>query len=397
MTGQHLLENVLVFARTLRAAGLAVPANATSDAYRALEVTGVERRNDVRDALRAVLVSRREDVRAFDRLFLQFWRAWPSRDATLPRPLNRPRRATMKTRWMTTAGVPGRVDDEGRIEPEDARDVPVRSYSPAEVWRLKDFAEYDPADVSRARAAIDRLPWAAGDRITRRWEAGSGTAIDQRRLLRVNMRHAGEPIVIPRRRRRIAARPLVLLCDVSGSMEPYIRMLLLFIHALAYRRRSIELFLFSTRLTRVTREFVNRPIADALARVRETARDWSGGTRIGEALRAFNLEWARRVLRGGPTVLLISDGWDLGDPDLLTAEIARVQRGSFRLIWLNPLIGSPGYAPLTRGMRAALPFVDDFLSVRNMTSLDELASHLGMLPHGVRSRFSNPASKMRPD
>ncbi len=157
-------------------------------------------------------------------------------------------------------------------------------------------------------------------------------------------------------------------------------MLLLFIHALAYRRRSIELFLFSTRLTRVTREFVNRPIADALARVRETARDWSGGTRIGEALRAFNLEWARRVLRGGPTVLLISDGWDLGDPDLLTAEIARVQRGSFRLIWLNPLIGSPGYEPLTRGMRAALPFVDDFLSVRNMTSLDELASHLGALP-----------------
>jgi uncharacterized protein with von Willebrand factor type A (vWA) domain len=186
---------------------------------------------------------------------------------------------------------------------------------------------------------------------------------------------------------------LVVLCDVSGSMAPYTHILLLFIHALAHRYASVELFLFSTRLTRVTRHFADRPIDSALAHVRDTARDWSGGTRIGEALRRFHVEWARRVLRRGPAVLLISDGWDLGDPDLLRTEIARLRRGSFRLIWLNPLVGSPGYEPLTRGMRAALPFVDDLLSVRNLVSLESLASHLEALPDRRRRRGTNECER----
>lgn len=190
--------------------------------------------------------------------------------------------------------------------------------------------------------------------------------------------------MIPRRERRLAPRPLVVLCDVSGSMEPYTRMLLLFVHALARRQRSIEVFVFSTRLTRITRPFVARPIDQALARVHDMVKDWSGGTRIGQALRTFHVLWGRRVLRRGPVVLLISDGWDLGEPELLTAEIARLQRGCSRLIWLNPLIGSPGYAPLTRGMRAALPHVDDFLSVRNMAGVEALAARLEALP--VRGR-----------
>jgi len=384
MTADHLFENVLLFARTLRASGLAVAANATMDAVRALEVVGVERRGDVHDALRAVLVSRQEDLAPFDRLFAQFWRAWPSLHARLPRPLSVPRRATTKVQWTAMAGVPD--DAEGNA----AGDVPARTYSAAEVWRTKDFATYDASDVTRARVAIDKMAWTPGVRITRRWASGAGRAVDHRRLLRVNLRHGGEPIIIPRRMRRVAPRPLVVLCDVSGSMEPYVRMLLLFIHALAHRQRSIELFLFSTRLTPVTRYFVRRPIDDALARMRDIARDWSGGTRIGEALRTLNVEWARRVLRCGPAVLLISDGWDLGDPDLLKAEIARLRRGCFRLIWLNPLVGSPGYEPLTRGMRAALPFVDDFLSVRNMVSLEILATHLEALP-ARSSRHPPPA------
>jgi uncharacterized protein with von Willebrand factor type A (vWA) domain len=260
----------------------------------------------------------------------------------------------------------------------------VRTYSAQEIWRIKDFAAYDADDIRQARAAIDRMTWTPGVRTARRW-AASCRPRGRRRLIR-STSGSGEPIILRVRMRRVAPRASHLLCDVSGSMEPYTRILLLFIHALAHRQRSIELFLFSTRLTRVTRQFVGRPLERALARVRDAARDWSGGTRIGDSLRAFNVAWARRVLRCGPAVLIISDGWDLGDPDLLAAEMARVRRASFRLIWLNPLAGSPGYEPLTRGMRAALPFVDDFLSVRNMASLESLATHLETLPPRNRRR-----------
>jgi len=172
----------------------------------------------------------------------------------------------------------------------------------------------------------------------------------------------------------------VLICDVSGSMEPYARMLLLFVHALARRQRPLELFVFSTRLTRVTRQFAWWPIDAALSRAHDAARDWAGGTRIGDALRAFNRDWGRRVLRRGPVVLIISDGWDLGDPAVLAGEAARLRRSCWRLMWLNPLVGSPGYEPLTRGMRAALPHVDDFLSIRNMSSLEALGARLDALP-----------------
>jgi uncharacterized protein with von Willebrand factor type A (vWA) domain len=168
-------------------------------------------------------------------------------------------------------------------------------------------------------------------------------------------------------------------------------MLLLFAQALAGHERRVEVFFFSTRLTRVTRQFADTQPGRALVRARDAVPDWSGGTRIGEALRAFNTQWARRVLRRQPVVLLISDGWDLGDPALLSREVARLQRAVYRLIWLNPLIGSPGYEPLTRGMRAALPFVDDFLSVRDMFSIDALARHLNALGPGrlagVRHRY----------
>ena len=216
-------------------------------------------------------------------------------------------------------------------------------------------------------------------RVTRRWVAGGRRAVDLRRLVRANVKHGGELITVPHRVRRVAPRPLVLICDVSGSMEPYTRMLLLFAHALAGGSRRLEVFVFSTQLTRVTRQFSGARADAALLRVRDAVRDWSGGTRIGAALHRFNTRWARRVLRRGPVVLLISDGWDLGDPALLAREVARLQRSAYRLIWLNPLIGSPGYAPLTRGTRAALPFVDDFLSVRDMSSLESLARHLNTL------------------
>jgi uncharacterized protein with von Willebrand factor type A (vWA) domain len=210
------------------------------------------------------------------------------------------------------------------------------------------------------------------------------------------MKHGGELIAIPRRERRIAPRPLVLIADVSGSMEPYTRMLLLFAQALTDRAGRIEVFVFSTRLTRVTRQFSGPRPEIALARVRDAVHDWSGGTRMGAALHQFSGQWARRVMRRSPVVLLISDGWDLGDPALLGREMARLQRTSFRLIWLNPLIGSPGYEPLTRGVRAALPFVDDFLSIRDMSSLEALSRHLNALGQPKRSQASRRSWRSRP-
>ena len=184
---------------------------------------------------------------------------------------------------------------------------------------------------------------------------------------------------LPRRVRRIRSRPLVLLCDVSGSMEQYSRMLLHFAYALMSRHHRVEAFLFSTRLTRITTQLRQHSPEHAIAAVSRSVQDWSGGTRIGEAIKEFHGRWARRALNGGAVVLLISDGWDRGDPAELRDQIARLQRRCHRLIWLNPLIGTDDYAPLTRGLQAALPFVDDFLPSRTLMNLAGLASHLNNL------------------
>jgi uncharacterized protein len=375
----HIVEHLLRFVRSLREEGVAVPAAASIDALQALDLIGIRRRSDVRDALRAVLVSRHEDLARFDRMFDRLWRPRGSVDSNQPRPMQVPPKVAAKVEWRAQSSVSaGNQGADGSVQEGQGT---IRTYSPDETWRAKDFAAFDAGDAALARAVIARLAWTPGVRVTRRWiSGGDARAVDFRRLLRSYTRHSGEPIVIPRRERHRTTRPLVLICDVSGSMEPYAHMLLLFAHALSQRHRSVELFAFSTRLTRITRQFVGRSSDHALSSFHDAVRDWASGTRIGEALRTFNLDWARRVLRRGPTVLLISDGWDLGDPELLKAEMARLKRSCFRLIWLNPLVGSPDYEPLTRGMRTALPYVDDFLSVRNMASLETLAAHLATLP-----------------
>jgi uncharacterized protein with von Willebrand factor type A (vWA) domain len=186
-------------------------------------------------------------------------------------------------------------------------------------------------------------------------------------------------VKLGRRARRVRPRPLVLLCDVSGSMERYSRMLLHFAHAVTRRHHRVEAFLFSTQLTRITRQLRMPRPDDALAAVSRSVPDWSGGTRIGGAVKEFHQRWSRRALNGGPVVLLISDGWDRGDPGELGDQIARLQRSCHRLVWLNPLIGTADYAPLTRGLQAALPFVDDFLPARTLTNLADLAIHLNAL------------------
>ena len=243
----------------------------------------------------------------------------------------------------------------------------------------KDFAAFTTDEIVEARAALSRLVWHPGERRTRRWVRGRGPRVDLRRAIAESLRTGGDVVKLPRRTRRVRPRSLVLLCDVSGSMERYSRMLLHFAHAVTQRHQRVETFLFSTRLTRVTRELRATGPDEALAAVSESVTDWSGGTRIGAVVKEFHQRWARRVLHGGPVALLISDGWDRGDPAELGEQIARLQRSCHRLIWLNPLIGTADYAPLTRGLQAALPFVDDFLPVRTLTNLAQLAIHLNAL------------------
>ncbi|MGH9349931.1 MAG: vWA domain-containing protein, partial [Vicinamibacterales bacterium] len=221
--------------------------------------------------------------------------------------------------------------------------------------------------------------WRLGLRRTRRHVRAASGRVDLRPIVRANMKHGGELVELPRRARREKPRPIVVLADVSGSMERYARLLLQFVYGMTAGAHAVESFVFATRLTRITREVARAGGGRALGAVADRVRDWGGGTRIGDALRAFNLHYARRVMRHGPVVLIISDGWDRGDPALLARELARVGRSCRRLVWLNPLLGSERYEPLTRGMRAALPLVDDFLPAHNLASLDELAAHLRSL------------------
>lgn len=373
MTPDAFLGNLLLFGRVLRRAGLEVHHGRMIDAVRALEWIGVRSRADVRGTLRALLVHRQEDLARFDAAFDVFFRADAAPSAGLPLfSLGERPRVVVKA----VGGAPANVEfDTAASDARGAR-LAVGAYSPVDVSRTKDFAEFTPAELEQARILLARLPWQLGVRRTRRWERASGGAVDLRPLLRRNLMRGGEPLELPRRRRREAPRPIVLLGDVSGSMERYSRMLLQFVLGLAQGARHVECFFFATRLTRVTRRLGGRGGEGALSRLSGDVQDWGGGTRIGDALRAFNTQWARRVMRNGPVVLIVSDGWDRGDPVLLARELARVRRHCRRLIWLNPLLGAAHYEPLTRGMQAALRHVDDFLPAHNLASLEELAAHL---------------------
>ena len=375
-----LLRNLLHFARLLRTLGLAVPAGRMLDVANALSHVDIGRRSDCYFTLQSLLVHRQQDLAPFDEAFRVFWRPppgnWSPDDL---RALGERRR--FGPPQAEPAAVPGTSDDPSvPTLTETIERVAPLTYGAREAMRVKDFARFTEEELTEAEAMIASFEWNLGTRQTRRWTRGRGRALDLGRVVRHNLRYGGELVTLPTRERRSARRPLILLCDVSGSMERYTRMLLHFVHSLARGLDRVEAFLFATRLTRVTREVARHGVDRAVTAVQRRVPDWGGGTRIGDALRTFNVEWTRRVMGHGPVVLLISDGWDRGEPDLLRQEMARLQRSGSRLIWLNPLLGSPDYLPLTRGMQAALPFVDDFLPVHNLVSLEALAEHLNALP-----------------
>ena len=376
----YLLHNLLHFGELLHAAGMDVPAGRMIDVAKALEFVDVGRRTDFYITLRSLLIHRPQDFPLFDDAFRTFWRRphgeWSTEDL---RAMGERRRLGPPQVDIPPAAAGG-TDRAGSALPDPVERIEAMSYSDREVSRTKDFAEFTDAELEEARRALALLSWDAGERRTRRWlRARRGHSVDLRHVVRHNARYGGELIDLPVRARKIKRRPLVLICDVSGSMERYARMLLHFVHGLSTRAWRVESFVFSTRLTRLTRAWKHPGAQTTVQRIPWSVPDWGGGTRIGDALRTFNAEWRRRVMAHGPVVLLISDGWDRGDPDAVRREMARLQRSSHRLIWLNPLLGSPEYRPLTRGMQAALPFVDDFLPVHNLESLEALAEHLNAL------------------
>jgi uncharacterized protein with von Willebrand factor type A (vWA) domain len=244
------------------------------------------------------------------------------------------------------------------------------------VLRRKDFAEMSVDELKRARELIAELVWQLGERRTRRKQPGAGRLFDLRRTLRRNLKYGGEVLKWARREPKFKPRPLVVIADISGSMERYTNLLLQFIYSLSSGLDRVEAFVFSTQLTRISRQLHNRDAERALREVASAVTDWAGGTRIGEALKDFNFKWGRRVLSRGAIVMIISDGWDRGDIVLLRQEMARLSLSSHRLIWLNPLLGHEGYEPLTQGMSAALPYIDDFLPVHNLVSLEQLGKVL---------------------
>lgn len=370
-------HDVVGFARALREAGLPVGVTDTESFAEALSWVDPLDRRAVYLAGRATLVRRREDVVVFDQLFAAFF-GGPAPGRGQPAPLaprHDPRRVL---RTALVSYMAERAED-------GAREVEVTEHekaaSPVELLQRKDFADCTPAELEAIARAMRELRLELTLRRSRRLiRSRRAGRLDLPRIVRDAARRGGAVLALARRRPKLRRRPLVVLADISGSMELYARILLQFLHGVTQRHARTETFVFGTRLTRITGQLRIRRVDAALDHAAREIVDFAGGTRIGECLHAFERLHARRVLGRGAVVLIISDGWDTGDPARLSAEMRRLARRAHRVVWLNPLLGRAGYAPEARGMAAALAHVDDFLPVHDLRSLAELADRLGRIP-----------------
>ena len=374
--GRQLLRNLLHFARALRRLGLPLTAAQVALLEEAVGILGIGSRAAFKHAARAILAGRREHVAIFDLLFDAFFRA----EAFAPQSrieLGSQLRRVVKREQQVALPAPG--GPSGARRPEVEVDVLERHYAASDLerLRLKDFAELSDEERRTVRQLIAEGSLVLPPRRTRRQRQDRrGGQPDLAATLRRSLRRGGEPFELLRRVRREKDRPLVVLCDISGSMEAYARLFLPFAYTLKTATSRLEVFVFATRLTRITRELAGRDVDLALRSASSRIADWGGGTRIGEALKHFNYEWGRRLLGRGAWVVVLSDGWDRGDRPLLEREMARLRRSCQRLLWLNPLLGSAGYEPTAGGIRAVLPHVDDFLPVHDLRSLEQLAAIL---------------------
>jgi hypothetical protein len=361
-----VLGHLVTFGRVLREAGLEVGPGRLSDALAGLDSVDLTRSDDVYWTLRQTLVARREDLAAFDAAFhAWFLRVFPAVPFAPPQA---PPRDGARSKGLAPGH--GRELDGGEIE--------TGAWSDVELLRTKDFAAMTRQEFERARRLIRAIAVERPRRRTRRLRRDPrGASLDLRGLVRASLATGGDPVDRPFRSRSSALRKLVLILDVSGSMERYSRALLLYLHAAAGSGRGVEAFAFGTRLTRLTPELETCDPDAALATAAERVVDWAGGTRIGASLKAYNDEWGRRALTRGAVVVLLSDGWERGETDLVGREMARLARQAYAVVWVNPLKGHPTYEPLAGGMRAALPYVDRFLPGHDVASLAALAGVLG--------------------
>jgi len=368
--GDAIVGHVVTFGRVLHEAGLEVGPGRVADALRALDAVDLARQEDVFFSLRQTLVSRQDELDLFDRAFS----AWFLRAPVLP-PVRSRTGADVVTRVAEspTDRLRTRGDDD-----EDSDGDPLElGASGHELLRDKDFAELTGDELRVVRALIARIARMRPTRLSRRRAADlRGASLDVRRMIRRSLRTGGDPVDRPMRARKDVPRKLVVLCDVSGSMDSYARALLLFLHAVVGTGRGVEAFAFGTRLSRLTPELATRDPDAALERCTEAVVDWGSGTRIGASLRQFNETYGRRALSRGAIVLIVSDGWEREDPALVGREMAKLARAAYAVVWVNPLKGNPQYQPLAGGMRAALPHVDRFLPGHNLRSLEELAAVL---------------------
>ena len=367
-----LAQNVLHFARLLRRTGLRVGAAESLAAIEALTLIDIADRDNVHDAMRAVMIHTREDLPLFDQAFALFWRA-PQVSAP-PGAAGLDKMAPGERR-LAEALAQGAADAAQALEA--AEKIDAGTASARERLNRMDFEAMGATEIAAAKAAIKKLRLPLDERRTRRWRpAATGKRVDLPATIRASLRTGGEIMALETRRNRTRPPPLVVLCDISGSMSRYAQILLHFLHAVTNHRDRVFVFLFGTRLTNVTRQLRARDPEIAFQMVSHTVPDWSGGTRIGEALDRFNKLWARRVLGQGAIVLLITDGLDRDGAIGLAENMDRLHRSSRRLIWLNPLLRWTGFEPKSQGIRAMLPHVDEFRPVHNLASLRALVDLL---------------------
>jgi uncharacterized protein with von Willebrand factor type A (vWA) domain len=390
-----LAPNIMHFGRVLRAAGLPIGPGKIIDATNAVLAVGINSRSDFYWALHAVFVNRRDQHELFDQAFHIFWKdpkllermmgiLLPTIDGgEEPPPDEQPLRRLQEA----LSQQDDRPDSEQEEEQEEEIELDAAmTVSERELLQTMDFEEMSTAEIDAAKRAIAGMRLPITEIQTRRYKASQRQArVDMRATMRAALRSGGDSIPLKFRRRRTRPPPLVILCDISGSMSRYTRMFLHFMHAVTNDRDRVHTFLFGTRLTNVTRYLRNKDIDLAIEQVTDAVEDWSGGTRIGESLNDFNKFWSRRVLGQGAIVILISDGLDRDAGRGLNLEMERLHKSCRRLIWLNPLLRFDGFQPKSQGIQAILPSVDEFRPVHNLTSLEELIGALNR-PGGPRKQ-----------
>ncbi len=401
--GERLTYRLVEFGRILWEVGIDVGPRQMLDLAETLNYVDITNKEDFYNTLKCSLLVRHEQEMIFDQMYLYYWYMRDQQNKKTEQPTGAAKRDERQMRLppserkrmaehMNNASeqrrdlrqemrqTERRRRQEDRLDHEDEDDESTpqgTAYSALEMLRKKDFESFTWDEVQEAKKLMADMRWNLGMRPThRKRPARHGSYPDMRRIVRRNLKYGAELIELTWRETKRKPRPLVIICDISGSMSLYSRLLLHFIHTISNGLMNVETFVFGTRLTRITRQLKKRDVDDAVRDVSKSVQDWSGGTRIGDAIHFFNHKWAKRVLGRGAVVLVISDGWDRGDAGVLEVEMDRLQHSCHRLIWLNPLLGSPDYRPLTIGMKTALPYIDNFLPAHNLDSLISLGNLL---------------------